>query len=208
MKANDEVLCWGNNETGQLNDGTETNQNLPVLAKNVQNALLVSGGSGELQGIVSGGQLSIWNNLPVIPVTGFEANTNVFLDANRFFEGGCILDEAGEVNCWGENLDTEVSSPLNSDLLASGGKHACTVNENGMVCWGSNASGQLGIGTFVDSSEAAVVPGIASVLDLDTGNNHTCVIVDNVTIKCFGENTYGQLGDGNNENSPNPVDVL
>ena len=208
VKANGEVFCWGNNEDGQLNDGTTANQNLPVLAKNVQDAVLVSGGTGELQGIDSGGKHSIWSNNPIIPVTGSQADSLAYLDANRFFEGGCILGETGTVNCWGENPGAEISSLSKSDLLASGGKHACTVNENGLVCWGGNDSGQLGDGTLVDKNEAVVVPDIQNVLDLDTGNNHTCVIVDNVTIKCFGENTYGQLGNGTNTSSSNPVNVL
>jgi len=97
---------------------------------------------------------------------------------------------------------------LDHNLLDSGGGHACTVNDKGLVCWGENSAGQLGNGSLNYHGKAAqVVKGIPSVVDLATGLNHSCAIIDHELIKCWGENTFGQLGDGTTSDNSLPVVV-
>ena len=206
----DDVMCWGNNSSGQLNDGTTINRNVAVLVdpELVNNVAMVSGGQKELQGVTSDGAYNFWNGEPIIPVTGLPDENNVILSADRFFEGGCATSTDSVVQCWGAIINAEVKGGvLDHNLLDSGGGHACTVNDKGLVCWGENSTGQLGIGSLTNSDKAQVVKGIPSVVDLATGLNHSCAIIDHELIKCWGENTFGQLGDGTTSDNSLPVVV-
>ncbi|MGH7754379.1 MAG: RCC1 domain-containing protein, partial [Gemmatimonadales bacterium] len=77
------------------------------------------------------------------------------------------------------------------------------------LCWGENGSGQLGLG---DSSNRAVptdvdLPGVTWAT-IAIGNTHTGALATNdSTVACWGDNTYGQLGDNSNNASPSPVTV-
>ena len=205
------VFCWGNNSAGQLNDGTTTNRNVAVQADPniVGNVLMVSGGVNELQGVTVDGLANYWSLDTVIPVTGLPQEKNAILTAGRWVTGGCSTTVGQEVNCWG-NLPNPVTegAELNRHLLDSGLGHACTVTDQGLVCWGSNNDGQLGVGTTEDSSVAVVVQDIPSVVDLATGKDHTCAIINDEVIKCWGLNDHGQLGNGTLENTSVPSIVL
>jgi alpha-tubulin suppressor-like RCC1 family protein len=203
--AND-LYCWGSNTTGQLNDGTEENRSTPVEATEVSNVVLISGGSEELQGITADGAVELWNTQPIVPVTGLPNEGNEYVSADRFATGGCTLTNGGTVECWGEIVNASVSDALISEMLASGAAHACTMKAEGLVCWGSNSNGQLGDGTFEDKSvDVPVIDLEKSVIALAAGAKHTCVILGDETVKCWGQNEFGQLGNGANVDSNKPV---
>lgn len=92
--------------------------------------------------------------------------------------------------------------------LASGGDHACAITAIGQVkCWGRNDYGQLGVGGVDSKGDAGGEMGSAlKAVNLGNGRFaksvsvgffHTCAILDNDTLKCWGRNDYGQLGIGN-----------
>jgi len=204
--AND-VFCWGNNSSGQLNDGTEDHSSIPVKTTTVSSdTVLISGGSLELQGITSDGTMQLWNSQPVIPVTGLPEEDNAFVSADRFTEGGCTMTEAGDVNCWGGITDAQVKGAVVSDMLSSGQGHACTMKAEGLVCWGSNSNGQLGDDSTDDSLEETLVVELEQgVIALAAGMKHTCVIYADEDIACWGLNDYGQLGNDTIDDSMVPV---
>jgi len=88
--------------------------------------------------------------------------------------------------------------------IAAGYSHSCALLDNASVkCWGFNNLGQLGIDNNTNmgdnSGEMAVLPSI----DLGTGHTataiaageyHSCALLDNASVKCWGYNNYGQLG--------------
>ena len=209
QNASGEVFCWGSNSSGQLNDGTEDNSSTPVKSTAVSSdTVLISGGSAELQGITSDGAVQLWNTEPIIPVTGLLNENNAFISADRFEEGGCSNTFDGEVNCWGEITNAEITDALIGVMLASGEAHACTLTAEGLVCWGSNSNGQLGDGSLDDSDEVALVEGLdQTIIALTAGEKHTCVIYEDETVACWGNNEFGQLGNSSTGDSSVPVET-
>ncbi len=98
-------------------------------------------------------------------------------------------------------------APVRVSQIAAGGGYSCLLDVNGGVrCWGSNSDGQLGIGsTQVTPGIGAAIPlGNVAVQEIVIGgqhrennnSNHLCVLLVNGTLKCWGNNSAGQLGLG------------
>jgi alpha-tubulin suppressor-like RCC1 family protein len=128
------------------------------------------------------------------------------------------------VKCWGNNgagqlgdgttTDRDVpvdvlglGSPAQS--IAAGWAHTCALTIGGAVkCWGDNQYGQLGDGTTTNSLTPIDVVGLGSgVVAIDASFGDTCAVLDTGGLKCWGDNEYGQLGDGTTTDSHVPVDV-
>lgn len=135
----------------------------------------------------------------------------------------CTLSSAGGVQCW-TNGDYYASSSIVTSTtpvdipgltsgikaLVSGSNHICALTDSGGVkCFGDNYDGQLGNG----SNSAVVTPtnvvGLTSgVVALSGGAYHTCAVLNNGSLKCWGDNYSGQLGDGSKTVRYAPVDVV
>ncbi len=93
--------------------------------------------------------------------------------------------------------------------IAGGETHTCAITPTGgLKCWGSNGSGQLGDGTTNESHVPVQVKGLTSgVISVVAGENYTCALMSTNTVKCWGNNGNGEVG--NSGGSPNnaPVDV-
>ena len=91
--------------------------------------------------------------------------------------------------------------------LRAGSTHACLLRQQGGVeCWGNNADGQLGDGTFTPRSEATPVAGLRPATAIAAGDRHTCAVAGG-SVYCWGANTDGQLGDGARTPHPVPLTV-
>jgi cysteine-rich repeat protein len=186
------VRCWGNGTNAQLGYG------------NVNSI-------GDDEFPFSVNPISI--NAEVIDIVGGGRHT-------------CVRVGAGNVRCWGTNdygqlgygNTTQLSAPLTIDLnlgalalfLRAGEDHNCAVLDDGALrCWGRNDYGQLGYGntTAIGDTETpgSVVPvpllpqGIpngTAVVEAAIGHSHTCVIFETGSALCWGDNFYGQLGQG------------
>ena len=94
--------------------------------------------------------------------------------------------------------------------LAAGYGHACALLSNGtMRCWGENREGQLGNGTTANpgTAQPVNVSGITGATAFTTGAYHTCAVLGNGTLRCWGRNGNAQLGNGTFTNSSTPVPV-
>jgi alpha-tubulin suppressor-like RCC1 family protein len=94
------------------------------------------------------------------------------------------------------------SSFAYANNMVSGVFHTCAILDNGNVkCWGYNTAGALGDGSTADSdapSTTVINLGTGrTAVALSGGNAHTCAILDNGDLKCWGSDEYGQLGNGN-----------
>ncbi|MDE0928679.1 MAG: fibronectin type III domain-containing protein, partial [Acidimicrobiales bacterium] len=103
--------------------------------------------------------------------------------------------------------DTTSAQTATSTQLAAGGEHTCALLGNGAVkCWGQNYDGQLGYGdTNRRGDEAGEMGDNLPAIDLGTGRTatqitaggeHTCALLDNATVKCWGSGYLGRLGYG------------
>ena len=149
------------------------------------------------------------------------------------FEYVCASLSDGSVECWGNNGSGQLgytcpggsaacSSPMPVPgvsgaigIAAPGGAdHTCAVLSSGQVmCWGANASGQLGYAssdsctTGVCSKSAHAVPGISTAVAVATGRLFSCALLSNHTVQCWGDNSLGELGDHSQTSSTTPVTV-
>ncbi|MDH3731255.1 MAG: signal peptidase I, partial [Acidimicrobiia bacterium] len=135
--------------------------------------------------------------------------------------------------CWGENADGQLgngttinqSSPTGIiDFIAgaasspvAGVAHTCVIeDDNTVLCWGENGSGQVGDNTTTDRLVPVTVVGVsgtgalADIITLGSGSsaNHSCAVSSSNEIWCWGENGEGQLGDGTDSDSSRPTSVV
>jgi alpha-tubulin suppressor-like RCC1 family protein len=135
----------------------------------------------------------------------------------------CALAASGTVQCWGLNSTGQLgragvtlsTSPLlvagisGATAIDAGSDHTCALVAGGAVkCWGSNSHGQLGNGAASGLSRTPVnVVGLADAVAIAGDNYYTCALLATGAVKCWGENTTGQLGNGMLSDSAVPVDV-
>jgi len=133
----------------------------------------------------------------------------------------CTVSEDTVITACVKDVETGVSSCKEIlsgvDYLSLADQHSCAFNSdtadgNGLaVCWGYNNNGQLGSGNNVTSYIPVKVDNsinAAYVMDTDNGRMSNCSVIADGTIKCWGRNTYGQLGNNSNDNSNIPVTVV
>ena len=95
-----------------------------------------------------------------------------------------------------------------ASAVSVGALHSCVQLDNNMLkCWGANGAGQLGQGDTVQRGDQTgelgnslnyiFVSGEATVTSFASGRQHVCALLDTGIVKCWGDNTYGQLGQGN-----------
>ena len=113
-----------------------------------------------------------------------------------------------------DSTTSEDSAPEDS-VITAGYAHTCALRQTGTItCWGWNWSGQLGnnqSGDDADSSVPVEVLGITDATQITAGGFHACALRQTGTITCWGNNEFGQLGNGqsgDNADSSVPVEVL
>jgi alpha-tubulin suppressor-like RCC1 family protein len=231
------VKCWGENGSGELGDGTTTNRSTPGDVIGLSSEVIaVSAGMYHTCVITSSGGVKCWGNNGFGELgDGTTTNSSSPVDVIDLSSGviaistggnhTCALTSGGAVKCWGYNYAGELgdgtttnsSSPVDVKDLSSGiiavaasGAHSCALTSTGAVkCWGHNSSGQLGDTTTFDRYTPVNVEGLSSgVTAISAGSHSTCALTSGGGVKCWGENTHGQLGDGTIFYRYSPVEVL
>ena len=220
------VKCWGLNDGGALGDGTTTPRSTPVDVSGLTSGVAaVSAGSSQTCALTTAGSVKCWGSgYGLTPVDVCGAISGVAA-VDQGYTHTCALTVGGGLKCWGWNADGELgdgtttyrSTPVDVSDLASGvaavdtgDTHTCALTAGGgLKCWGDNSYGELGDGTTTRRSTPVDVPSLTSgVAAVAAGSNHTCAVATGGGLKCWGDNSYGELGDGTTSSSDTPVDVL
>lgn len=198
------AFCWGQNSFGELGDGTFITSPSPRAVSRGLQFVRLSTGANNTCGVDVEGKAYCWgdNTLGALG-TGNTARR----DACRRV-GVCSLSPVAVIG--GHRFtDVHVSDvPWNwpADYLPSA--FACGLTTEGAVyCWGDNSYGQLGVGSptlaqhcRVDVETCSSVPvavvGTRSYVSVTTGGWHACALTQSGNAYCWGNNAYGQLGDG------------
>jgi len=230
------VRCWGSNGQGQLGDGTTTDSPTPVSVVGITTARHIAAGNAHTCAILADTTVRCWgrnvggqlgngtttdSSLPVT-VTGLGGVDVISLGDLH----SCALSlTSGEVRCWGDNSSgqlgdgttTSRSTPVavsgitTAIDVSAGNEHTCAVLSDGAArCWGRNFFGQLGNGASGAGSNSATpvaVSGITGASRIAAAASSTCAVVTGGAVSCWGQNSFGQLGDGTTTSSLAPVAV-
>ena len=232
------ISCWGANEIGQLGNGQEgqgKNSAVPVKVKDITDATaIVAGGSGTYGrscALHRDGTVSCWGRRGSLVPAKIEGITNAKAITKGSYHS-CALHEDSTISCWGNNDDGQLGNEIRDDsdipvqvknitgatAVTAGNSHTCALHRDGTIsCWGNNVVGQLGNGNSGKGEHSPVpakIQGITNAIAVSASVGyylgHTCALLENGTISCWGRNGSGQLGTGQSTEgdiSPIPVAV-
>lgn len=250
------VRCWGLGTYGQLGYGnTDTigddetpGSTGPVNLGSGRTAVAISAGGNDSCALLDNGKVRCWGynsngelgygNTNTIgddetPGTVPAVNLGPGRTATAISTGGdhtCALLDNARVRCWGFSASGELgygnTHTIGDDetpgstgsvnlgahrtavAISAGGSHTCALLDNGKVrCWGSAFTGQLGYGNThnIGDNESPAAAGPINLgpgrtaTTISAGNGHTCAVLDNGRVRCWGYNAYGGLGYGNTD---------
>jgi len=192
------IYCWGNNEVGQLGNGTTTNSLLPVAVNTAtglagKTATLLSFSQDDnSQGhacTLASGVLYCWGE-----------NSNGRLGNGNSTDQSSPVAVATNTGLAGKNITG----------IATGNNHTCALASSLGYCWGYNATGHLGRGnTTASQTPVAVLTGVTgsgTLTWITAAGGSGCAAANNLAY-CWGGNANGQVGDGATENRLSPVAV-
>jgi alpha-tubulin suppressor-like RCC1 family protein len=186
LTENGGVRCWGNNNFGELGDGSNTNQQTAVTVSGLSTAVTaITAGYHHTCALTSDGKVKCWGSNDGKSGDGATENNNTPVDVT--------------------GLDQGVTS------LAAGYTRTCALlNSGGVKCWGKNTDGFLGDGTLTKHLIPVDVKGLSQgVVAISAGSEHVCAMLSGGRVKCWGTNDFGQLGQGNSiyGMQTTPIDV-
>lgn len=231
------AYCWGANGSGELGDGTTAAQATPVKAGTGEVKFISIGvGTSHTCGLATTGDIFCWgdnslgalgspnsggvtNQLTPALVAGGLSFTALAVGSNH----SCAIATGGAAYCWGLNsssqlgdgtviardVPTAVAGGKTFRSISAGDGHTCAVTlASAAYCWGNDTFGQIGDGSSGGprSSPSAVAGGTAFTT-ITAGGFHTCGSQANGVTSCWGNNGFGQLGDGTTTNRAAPITV-
>ena len=242
---NGSAMCWGLDNYGQLGDGGDaTNRNKPttyvstedgqtvtqIHAKQSRTCIVLNDNTASCWGFNEDGQAGDDStNTYKSPSVKVQ-----FPDGKRVKSMGmglkhtCAILEDDSLTCWGldsfgalgnGNSDTSdkytpqtITTPSDRKVVKvePGATHTCILlDDGGVMCWGRDNLGQLGNGATSDTihtpSSNVELPEGRAATDLSVGDHHSCALLDNGSVACWGQNNYGQLGENTTTHRPTPV---
>jgi alpha-tubulin suppressor-like RCC1 family protein len=191
------AYCWGDGAYGQLGDGTAKEgyfQPAPVAVKDLADAIDLSVSSSGACAVVSDGTVRCWGKNSPKQLLGFES-----ADCGPYTVEVNGTNTLVTYPC--EPAPKVVSGASDVISVATGGEHTCAVTKSGSaLCWGADNFGQLGDGLSgpdAHQTSPILIKGIDKASLLALGASHTCAVSgDNQAVSCWGDNSFGQLGNG------------
>jgi alpha-tubulin suppressor-like RCC1 family protein len=199
------VWCWGMNNMGQIGDGTTTYRNVPVHVLSGA-ASITAGTDFTCATMISRGVMCWGNNSQGqladgsqvahrTPTLADEIQNASGVDAGR--NQTCALTPSRTITCWSGGLIPVTGGTADQTAQVS-------VSRFGALLVGIDA---VGMPVMIDSSGATAVSKVKGALQVDSGVNHVCAMLAAGGVKCWGANSYGQLGNASTKDSEDPVSV-
>lgn len=230
VRTDHTLWCWGNNSSGQLGDGSLVNKVVPIQIGGEQKWQTVASGENHTCALTTDRALWCWGNKTNVPVN-IDPETKWFsIAAGKDFSCGLKAETAGNsLWCWGDNTfgqlgdgtqdereaPTLITNASDWRTVTAGSTHACGLKADGTLwCWGRNNVGQLGLGNSDTTNilQPMQVGNESSWNTVKAADTHTCATkIDKSLPKtdkslwCWGENKWGQLGNGSFEPSSSPA---
>ena len=187
--AGGNVYCFGNNSHYQLGDGTTDPSSIPKQVLGLGNVEEVNAGDRHSCASTIGGLLYCWGDNSE-GMLG-DSTTTTRETPIIIFDGGSVF----------------------IGRFSLGRRHTCgrlwaAETNDEIFCWGRGAEGQVGDGTNTQRNGAtAVIPQVAGAQDISSQGDHSCAWMAECSVKCWGSNSHGQIGNGTTSNAPSPVDI-
>jgi alpha-tubulin suppressor-like RCC1 family protein len=177
------IKCLGDNQFGQLGNGTTSGTNIPTDVSGITTANTLALGYFHACALLSTGGIKCWGD-------------NLL---GKLGDGSGVTSTTTPVDVTGISTAT---------LVTAGNNHTCALITGGSIrCWGDGLSGQLGDGSNTsETSTPVTVSNISNAISVSAGSAHTCALVSG-GVQCWGKNDFGQLGNGSASNANVPVAV-
>ncbi|MCL2793310.1 MAG: hypothetical protein FWD87_09485 [Spirochaetaceae bacterium] len=235
VTTNGQLWAWGNNQFGQLGNGTTTNHDVPVRIGTATNWASVSAGERHTVAVTTTGQLWAWGR-NWDGATGLDTTSGNTLTPTRVgiatnwasVSAGAFHTVAvttnGQLWAWGDrgqgrlgdgeswgnqNTPIRIGDATNWRAVSAGAIHTVAIRMDGTLwAWGSNANGQTGLG--ITSGNTLIPTRVGETtnwVSVSAGSGHTMAIREGNTLWGWGANSSGQLGDGTTtqRNAPHQV---
>ena len=242
IESHGAIYCWGQGSSKQLGNGGSNEMWTPTLTSSLgtgRTAVAISSGNAHTCAILDNGAVSCWgdssssqlgyggNIEKTIPTLTYSLGANrTAVAISSGDEHTCVILDNGDVSCWGSGyygqlgnggtstrhiptLTSSLGANRTAVAISSGSTHTCVILDNGAVsCWGEGPKGQLGHGTAQSKTTPTLTSSLGTgrtAIALSTGSFHTCAILDNGNVSCWGYGAYGQLGNGDTNNRITPT---
>jgi alpha-tubulin suppressor-like RCC1 family protein len=172
LLGNGTVMAWGADLSGQLGNGATGERVGPTLVKGLSGVKAVAAGGDHSLALMNNGTVMAW--------------------------GDGEAGELGNGSAKASDVPVTVKGLTGVRAIAAGGEFSLAVLNDGTVeAWGSNFYGQLGNTAIEETSDVPVpVVGLSGVASVAAGANHALALLSGGTVRAWGEDTYGEVGNG------------
>ena len=182
LKGDGSVWAWGNNDYGQLGDGSRLTRSGPVPVGGLTSVTALAAGGHHSLALKNDGTVWTW--------------------------GSNGSGQLGIGNTTTQLAPVKVSSLSGVIAIAAGDYHSLALKGDGTLwAWGSNGGGRLGDGTLTQRNSPVRVGTLTGVIGLAAGTAHSLALKNDGTVWAWGTNTNGQVGDGTLTQRNSPVQL-
>ena len=236
LKSDGTVWAWGSNTQGQLGTGSNPESETPLQVPGLTNVRSISAGSSFSVVVKTDGTAWAWGNNSG-GVVGQPSSTTIVQSpvqvggisgAVSVAAGGVFVlavKSDGTIWSWGSNSEgqlgdgsgTSGGGPTPRQIVglsavtkvSAGREHGLALKTDGTVwAWGLNSSGQIGDGSAVRNRLTPIqVASISGAMDIAAGGQHSAAVLTDGSVRAWGSNASGELGDRTNIDRKSPVAV-
>ena len=242
---NGSVACWGSGGNGYLGNGDTNDSYVPTLTGSFgagRTAVAISTAQHHSCAILDNGSVACWGKggdgqlgnggtddkyTPTLTSSLHPNSNRTAIALATGYHFTCALLDNGQVSCWGgaggtgrlgdgqsrthhtPTLTNSFGENRTATSISAYYGHTCVILDNGLVsCWGSGGNGRLGNGGTSNQNTPTLTSSLGTnrtAVALSSGDSHTCAILDNGSVSCWGRGGNGRLGNGGTSDQITPT---